>query len=297
MEGGCIEMKSLMIGMLAETAIHPGSGRSSGFVDLPVARESITQYPVIVGSSLKGALKDRAREIWPDIITEIGSKKEHTLKPEVARLFGHQEGAGDLVVSDAKLLLLPVRSLTGIYKWATCPYLLERIKRDAQRTRYEKTIEGLNISGRPNKGTVWSNKDDNLFLEEREFQVSGKIEDSLIEVIKKLIFHNETAERLSEQLIILNDDDFQWFASYGLQICARNVLDVETKESKNLWYEETLPTDSLFYTLLFLRKDEALKDVDLLLKSLKYLQVGGNETVGQGWFAMKLLAHTETSEG
>ena len=55
-------MKSLMIGMLAETAIHPGSGRSSGFVDLPVARESITQYPVIVGSSLKGALKDRARE-------------------------------------------------------------------------------------------------------------------------------------------------------------------------------------------------------------------------------------------
>jgi len=290
-------MKSFMIGMLAETAIHPGSGRSSGFVDLPVARESITQYPVIVGSSLKGALKDRAREIWPDIITEIGSKKEHTLKPEVARLFGHQEGAGDLVVSDAKLLLLPVRSLTGIYKWATCPYLLERIKRDAQRTRYEKTIEGLNISGRPNKGTVWSNKDDNLFLEEREFQVSGKIEDSLIEVIKKLIFHNETAERLSEQLIILNDDDFQWFASYGLQICARNVLDVETKESKNLWYEETLPTDSLFYTLLFLRKDEALKDVDLLLKSLKYLQVGGNETVGQGWFAMKLLAHTETSEG
>ena len=50
-------MKNLMIRMIAETSIHPGSGRSSGFVDLPVARESITQYPVIVGSSLKGALR------------------------------------------------------------------------------------------------------------------------------------------------------------------------------------------------------------------------------------------------
>lgn len=83
----------------------------------------------------------------------------------------------------------------------------------------------------------------------------------------------------------------------GCRICARNVLDVVTKESKNLWYEETLPTDSLFYTLLFLRKDDALKDVNSLLDNLKYLQVGGNETVGQGWFAVKPLAHNETSEG
>jgi len=290
-------MKSLMIGMLAETAIHPGSGRSSGFVDLPVARESTTQYPVIFGSSLKGALKDRAREIWPDSITEIGGKKERKLKPEMARLFGRQEGAGDLVVSDAKLLLLPVRSLTGQYKWATCTYLLERIRRDAQRIRYDTMKNGLKVSGKPDKGKVLANKNENLFLEEREFQVSGNIEDSLINEIKKLINHDEAAKRLSEQLIILNDDDFHWFASYGLQISARNVLDVDTKESKGLWYEETLPTDSLFYTILFLRKDEAAKDVKSLLDNLKYLQVGGNETVGQGWFAMKTVARKEAGEG
>ena len=51
-------MKSIILGMLAETPVHPGAGRSTGFVDLPVARESITEYPVIVGSSLKGALKE-----------------------------------------------------------------------------------------------------------------------------------------------------------------------------------------------------------------------------------------------
>ena len=69
------QMKSIIIGMLAETAVHPGAGRSTGFVDLPVARESITEYPVIVGSSLKGALKDRAREKWPGKKAEKKTKK------------------------------------------------------------------------------------------------------------------------------------------------------------------------------------------------------------------------------
>ena len=124
-------MRSIIIGMLAETPIHPGAGRSTGFVDLPVARESITEYPVIVGSSLKGALKDRAREKWPGKKTETGEKE---LSPEVAKGFGKQDDAGSLIVSDARLLLLPVRSLTGQYKWATCPYLLERLARDIQRS-------------------------------------------------------------------------------------------------------------------------------------------------------------------
>jgi len=215
----------------------------------------------------------------------------------VAKLFGVQEDAGDLVVSDAKLLLLPVRSLTGNYKWATCPYLLERIKRDAQRTQYEWMVEGLQFSGKPEKSTAWSNKGDNVFLEEREFRVSGKIEDTLIDTLKKLIVHRVASERLNDQLIILNDDDFQWFASYGLQISARNVLDIKTKKSTNLWYEETLPVDSVFYSLLFLRKDESRSYAGSLLENINYLQVGGNETVGQGWFAVKTLDRSESCEG
>ncbi len=56
-------MKSMILGMLAETYIHPGSGQTTGFVDLPVAREATTDYPVIVGSSMKGALNDQARKL------------------------------------------------------------------------------------------------------------------------------------------------------------------------------------------------------------------------------------------
>ena len=96
-------MKTAMLGMLAETQIHPGVGSGMGVVDLPVAREAATDYPVLVGSSLKGALLDKAKAIS---------------RAMAECRFGSQEQAGDLLVSDARILLLPVRKL------ATCSSLL-----------------------------------------------------------------------------------------------------------------------------------------------------------------------------
>jgi CRISPR-associated protein Cmr4 len=56
-----------------------------------------------------------------------------------------------------------------------------------------------------------------------------------------------------------------------------------------LWYEETIPQDSLFYSLILERKSDAIGIIKQMLSDRSYLQVGGNETVGQGWFAMKVL--------
>ena len=111
-------MKTAMLGFLAETPIHPGAGRGIGVVDLPVAREASTDYPVIVGSSMKGALRDKAKTVG---MADMDAR------------FGKQDHAGDLVVSDGRLLLLPVRSLTASYRWATCPHLIERYRRDLAR--------------------------------------------------------------------------------------------------------------------------------------------------------------------
>ena len=101
-------MKTTMLGLLAETPIHPGSGRGMGVVDLPVAREAATDYPVLVGSSLKGALRSK-----------METAKADDAKDDANTCFGAPDRAGDLLVSDARLLLLPVRSLTGSYRWAT----------------------------------------------------------------------------------------------------------------------------------------------------------------------------------
>ena len=101
-------MKTAILGLLAETPIHPGAGRGMGVVDLPVAREASTDYPVIVGSSLKGALRDKAETAAMD---------------DIDALFGKRDRAGEMIVSDGRLLLLPVRSLTASFRWATCPHL------------------------------------------------------------------------------------------------------------------------------------------------------------------------------
>ncbi len=265
-------MKSILLGLLAETSIHPGSGRSTGFVDLPVAREAATDYPVIVGSSVKGALRDLAYTLNMDRLNET---------------FGDQDRAGALLVSDARLLLLPVRSLTSQYKWVTCPHLIERLDRDCSLA----AVKGQAKASPPlERGNYLGLGNGDLFLEERQFGQAGPLPAGLSQFVSRLIAHHRTGARLDRQLVILHDDDFVWFARYGLSVNARNVLNEEKKTSKNLWYEETIPPDSLFYCLLAERTaNGTLESVKNLFKDRPYIQVGGNETVGQGWFAVKFL--------
>lgn len=272
-------MQTAVLGLLAETPIHPGTGRSTGVVDLPVAREAATDYPVIVGSSLKGALRDMARVV--DGIDEED-------------VFGTESTAGALLVSDGRLLLLPVRSLTGAYKWVTCPYLIERYARDLKRA-------GLGpLPSLPTVGVheALAADEENLFLEEREFRVVGKPDASLIDAIAPLIAHDATRRRLASQVVVLNDNDFEWFARYGLPIQARNKLDQQTKTSVNIWYEENLPPDTLMYVLLTERRAGALGVLGRLFPPERpYLQVGGNETVGHGWFAVTVRRNGTAERG
>lgn len=268
-------MRTLLYGLLAETPIHPGAGQSSGFVDLPVAREAATDYPVIVGSSLKGALLGAARDRgW--------SQEDRN------DVFGKHDNAGTLLVSDARLLLLPVRSLTSHFMWVTCPYLIERYVRDRKRSDLSGEVFDLSSVGEDDaESPKFLGPDiEDLFLEERQFTRVGGLPDRLSEILNPLTRYDETRRRLDKQLVVLSDASFAWFARYGLAINARNVLDEKTKTSKNLWYEETLPPDSLFYLLLAERSDGALAKTKKLFTDKPYLQVGGNETVGHGWFAV-----------
>jgi CRISPR-associated protein Cmr4 len=275
-------MNSSIVGMLAETSVHPGSGQSTGFVDLPVAREEATDYPVIVGSSLKGAFRERARERgWDD-----GNRAE--------RVFGEPDRAGQVLVSDARLMLLPVRSLNDSYKWVTCPHLVERLVRDLRRAGRlgrgfdPSTFEALKGA---DEFSALAPDDGSLFLEERQFDRVDDVPGVVHDLVEPLVAHPETRNRLEDRLVVLKDRDFAWFARFGLSVDARNVLDDETKESKNLWYEETLPADSLFYAVLAPRSgngDGVLDELDdLFADENAYLQVGGNETIGQGWMALE----------
>lgn len=257
-------MSALLVGLLAETFIHPGSDQDVGVIDNPVARESSTGYPFIAGSSMKGALKDR-----------IGNDES---------LFGKHDNAGSVLISDARLLLLPVRSLTSAYKWATCPMLIERLQRDLKRNGLNGCAELPKIKSKTYLGK--GDKDKRLFLEERNFQHQGNLPDAF-NSIKKLIAHSEAQNRLEDQLVFLSNDDFSWFAQYALPVQARNQLD-DKKQSRNLWYEEYLPPDTLMYFVMADRNSESngTKKIEGELNQKPYIQIGGNETVGQGWFSM-----------
>lgn len=266
-------MNTAILGLLAETAIHPGSGRDTGFVDLPVAREAATDYPVIVGSSFKGALLDLARS------QGMQEKTRDTV-------FGKQEEGGNLLVSDARLLLLPVRSMTAHYKWVTCPHLIERFQRDATRAGAAAVLD----LPKPKAKHYLGMGPAKLFLEERQFDHEGDLPSGLLVALGELVRHETTRGRLAGQVVVLHDADFVWFARYGLSINARNVLDTEKKTSKNLWYEETIPADSLFYCLLAERNgSDAVAQTAGLFKDKPYIQAGGNASVGQGWFAVQVV--------
>jgi CRISPR-associated protein Cmr4 len=274
-------MKSVILGLLAETGLHPGTEQSAGVIDLPVAREAAGGYPVIAGSSLKGALRDLAEQKWD---------RED---PRIKKIFGKQDNAGAVAVTDARLLLLPVRSLTGHYKWVTCPYLLERYQRDRELAGLpcDFKIPGVKKEQAVIHADGGNGERDPLFLEELVFNVELQDLSGLIDSVAGLIRHQSVQNRLAGQLAVISDDDFAYFARYGLQVNARNVLDNETKTSKNLWYEETIPPDSLFYALLIPRPgaSDALAELRQLFAERSYLQVGGNETVGQGWCAVTWL--------
>lgn len=275
-------MKCVMLGLLAETNLHFGAGTQEGAIDLPVARESATGHPVLVGSSLKGSLRDAAEQRWNG---RAGGAREN----DIVRIFGVPDGAGGVIVGDARLLLLPVRSLSSAYKWITCPLVLERLRRDADRCGFDNfNVPAVEVA----PGNCLGEGENELFLEEREFSFQERLPNGLIDAIGKLIGHDDVRKRLATQLIVLHDDDFDWFARYGLQVIARNAL-TEKKTSSNVWYEETLPPDTLLYAVLADRElgggklGEAMKLFTGSEDARPYLQAGGNETVGQGWMHVK----------
>ncbi|MGI6363390.1 MAG: type III-B CRISPR module RAMP protein Cmr4 [Bacillota bacterium] len=270
-------MEGLVLGLFTETSLHLGTEIDVGVVDLPVAREVTTNYPVIPGSSLKGSLRSWAEEIWDEDKSRVDS------------VFGKPNAAGNIAVTDARLLLLPVRTLSGHYRWVMCPYILERWQRDLRLAGISCNLPGITLKGKEALG----HKKEQIYLEEYSVEIKENSEMILAIAtnLGKLIVHDSVKSRLVDQLVVISDDYFNHFAKYALQVRARNSLDDDFKTSNNLWYEESVPSDTLFYSILLAPPagQNKLTHVKDLLDSRRYLQLGGNETIGQGWCAIEYI--------
>lgn len=287
-----------ILGLLAQTSIHAGTGSTTGVIDLPIQREGHNGYPCIFGSSMKGALRSRAE-------TQYG-KDNNSVKfvfgPDTNNASDH---AGAIMVSDARLLLLPIRSLTSQFKWVTCPAVLKRYQNDAERFGMNLTFTIPTVTDTATTAPALVPQqpaNPQLFLEEYRFDANAQDLTSIITALAKLMGTADAVTALQEQLVIVSNDMFAHLCQHATPVNAHIAIESETKTVRSgaLWYEETLPPETLLYVGLSATKaraqgaemlaDAILGVVTGLFADKPWLQVGGNETVGMGWCAVTTVA-------
>ncbi len=298
-----------ILGLLAQTSMHAGAGAAVGAVDLPIQREGHNGWPCVFGSAMKGALRAKAEgRLDPDtLITVFG--------PETTKASEH---AGALAVGDARLLLLPVRSLTSTFKWVTCPEALKRLKRDIDLlglTDAALQFDPPGVQDTSGACTAMVHAGaDGLFLEEYRFTTTADAAGlaATITALAALMQRAGVHAELESRLVIISDDIFSFLVHQATPVAAHIAIESASKTVKEgaLWYEETLPPETLLYVPLLAhksrKKDETIEAaairqavVNTLFKDGSrddpWLQIGGNETVGMGWCAVKAVCSGEPS--
>ncbi|WP_419569598.1 type III-B CRISPR module RAMP protein Cmr4 [Rheinheimera sp.] len=275
--------KNAILGLVAQTAIHAGASSSEAAIDLPIQRETHTDWPVVFGSGMKGALRGHFEgKLDPATLFAV-------FGPDTANAADH---AGALLVSDARLVLLPVRSMTSHVKWVSCPALLNRLSRDLKRMQIAH--DDWSLEGVSSTTALTSNHADDLYLE--EFRFSTKVADltTLLATLVKLT-GEQLAQELKQNLVIVSDDQFRHLCRHATPVQAHIAIDNKTKTVKPgaLWYEENLPAETVMYCCLSCTdgRDAQRQSATQLLSALQkplaehnFLQVGGNLTTGMGWF-------------
>lgn len=299
----------------AESSLHAGSGRGLGYVDLPIQRERVTDYPMIQSSSLKGRLRADVREKknWADDSNEV--KTIFGATDEAGKSY-----AGAVTPGDARLLLLPVRSLQGVFAWVTSLNVLHRFLRDIAALDFPAL--DWELPDEPGQNACWAGAgvtfENKVTLE--EFTYTAKEDgQQVIQKIGSWLAKNALPQdndeyqywrqNLPQHLVILPDDDFRDFARYGTEVQTHIRIEPDTKTVQGgaLWTVESLPSDTLLYAPLIVNNSRAQVEnqqtateiVNVLQDTLhdKRTHLGGNETTGQGVVMLHLCNPSEVKNG
>lgn len=275
-------MKANFYRIKCVTNMHMGSGDINfNIVDNEVQRDPVTGYPTMFSSGVKGALRqhfadhDKVVELFGSDIKESDSNGKSGSTP------------GKLKFLSGNLLFLPVRASKGdqAYYMVTTKSLLMQFESLYQTVmgeeyfgndRLDKIAEG-NTYGNPDAevdGLKTSNG--NTAEEVDGLKTSNeKLDDQLYKFLK---------EKMSmdvNKIVIMQESDLR---KINLPVLARNQL--ENGISQNLWYEEVVPHEAIFYTAVLSdgthSGDAALAEFDEYIKNNNLVQFGGNATIGYG---------------
>lgn len=267
--------------LFSQTILHCGSGQSVGIVDQPIIRERASNLPIVPGSTVRGVLR-----------AYIDTKKNDQNPNLSQSLFGNEKSnvelnsAGALSITDAHLLLLPVRTVYGILAYATCPFILQRYKKDLKLDIEVSTPtdgEALYPKGNPN------HKDNVIVLEDLDLKAKecSSIQ-KWAEHIAETLYIKDSSDcnDISKRIIILSDTVFSFLAETATEIRTRIRIKQETGvvDKGALWTEESLPAESILWGVYSIdkRRLEDCSDFNRILNEQPLLQMGGNMGTGNG---------------
>ncbi len=286
-------MRAKLLFLHALSPLHAGTGQGVGAIDLPIAREKGTDIPIVPGSSLKGVLRDACAALHKDDDTctrVFGPDTEHA-----------HEHAGAVVLTDLRLVALPVRSLAGVFAWVSSPFLLQRLTRDAQLAGQSGVPAKPKLSA-PQIALV-SNANvlelkGAVILEDVKLTAQAQADDWADWLADRLFPGEEDKDWRAEfkaHFCIVHDDVMSYLLQVGTEVTARIRLkdDEKTVAKGALWYEEALPAESILAGLVAAQPNgraEPNEVFEMLRRLAQHpLQIGGNATVGRGLCRLRMV--------
>ncbi|MEW6243539.1 MAG: type III-B CRISPR module RAMP protein Cmr4 [Bacillota bacterium] len=267
----------------AITPVHAGTGQVASVVDLPTARERATGWPFIPGSSLRGVLRDEARQLrsadW--VRNVFGPEPDEKV-----------DFSGRIHISDQLILFFPARSFFGTFAFITCPLALTRMIRDFSAIGVKPPFRGpVPVPGEsqahvlPDTALTRANK---AYLEDLDLNATPDAQaKSIADGLAQVLFPQDS-DIFLKRFALVSDAVFDFLCETATDISARIRLNDDTKtvEHGALWYEESVPAEAVFYGFAINAKYGHTEDSNVLQFfdqiDGRTIQIGGSAGVGRG---------------
>lgn len=285
------------------SGLHCGIGQGLSDIDLPTAKESVSGYPFVPGSSIKGVLRDR-----------FGGKQD--TKDTFEAAFGRdaKEGeldfASSLSFGDARLICLPVRSYFGTFAYLASPYSLNILAEALRRTGraetpalpiYPAQTSTYRASVPEGSKLISENFHKQVLLEDLDLLVdpeSSALAEKWSKVISGILFpaaddHARQSSVMFQQRFLIADDDVMSFlCETALPVSTRIRINQDSGVVDNgaLFMEEFVPPETIFLGQIFAEQGygryrhlTADDLINFVCGEPIDCQLGGNATTGRGF--------------
>ena len=302
------KVKGEMFLLQALTPVHAGIGRSEeAHVDLPVQRDEFG-LPVIWASSLKGALKS-----WVRSRKQSQTQGQAQTGENCVKLFGGDPGEeseqirgptpSSVSLLDARLLLIPARSSSGIWLHVTSPHLLRLFQTTLEIVNPSTDTSKDNPQQTPAKDNLIKNINEIINnIKDNKGLTSGSQKTIYLNEIRIEVNYNDNVSNFKKQLesrvnlfgkdvVVVPDDVFDKIVkrSVIVQYRVRIREDTKTVVEGALWSEEYVPQFTVFHSAAVCKSDNFCSRFKECVPNTAVFWAGGKETIGKGLLKLVYL--------